>query len=211
MAWQDDMLVVTRGTINEHFSAVRDVLRRLDENGYKVSLRKSKFFQKTVEWRGFKISEEGVTPKASRVEAIQKIQPPKTLSEVRSFLGSVQYLMRYFPNLTTKTEPLRALLQKRTKWNWTETKNTAFENLKTEIQTIVPLKHYDAAELAILTTDASTKGLGETLWQNELIGKDTSGESKMSRRPVAFASRFLNNSEKNYATNELELLAVVWG
>ena len=119
--------------------------------------------------------------------------------------------MRYIPNLTTKTEPLRALLQKRTKWNWTETENTAFENLKSEIQTIVPLKHYDAAEMAILTTDASTKGLGATLWQNETIGKDNNGEPKMSRRPIAFASRFLNNSEKNYAPNELELLAVVWG
>ena len=46
LEWQDDMLVVTRRTINEHFSAVRDELRRLDENGYKVSLRKSIFFSK---------------------------------------------------------------------------------------------------------------------------------------------------------------------
>ncbi len=152
----------------------------------------------------------GVTPKVSRVEAIQKIQPPKSLSEVTSFLGSIQYLMRYIPNLTTKTEPLRALLQKRTKWNWTETENTAFENLKSEIQTIVPLKDYDAAETAILTTDASTKGLGATLWQNGVVGKDSKGEPKMSRGSVAFASRFLHNSERNYAPNELELLAVVW-
>ena len=101
---------------------MREVLRSLDENGYKVSLKKSKFFQKTVEWCGFKISEEGVTPKTSRVEAIQKIQLPKTLTEVKSFLGSVQYLMRYIPNLTTETEPLLALLQKRTKWNWAKTK-----------------------------------------------------------------------------------------
>ena len=85
------------------------------------------------------------------------------MSEVRSFLGSVQYLMRYIPNLTTKTEPLRALLQKKTKWKWSDTENNAFENLKSEIQSIVPLKHYDAAENTILTTDALTKGLGATL------------------------------------------------
>ena len=82
LAWPDDMLVVTRGPINEHFSAVRDVLRRLDDNGYKVSLKKSKIFQKTVERCCFEISEEGVTPKASRAEAIQKIQPPKTLLDL---------------------------------------------------------------------------------------------------------------------------------
>ena len=119
--------------------------------------------------------------------------------------------MRYIPNLTTKAEPLRALLQKRTKWNWTETENTAFENLKSDIQTTVPLKHYHGAETAIPTTDATTKGLGATLWQNEVVGKDSNGEPKMSRRPLAFASRFLDNSERNYAPNELELLAVVRG
>ena len=157
-----------------------------------------------MEWCAFKISEEGVTPKTSRVEAIQKIQPLKTLTEVRSFLGSVQYLMRYIPNIATKTEPLRALLQKKTKWNWTETENAAFENLKSEIQTIVPLKHYDVGETPILTTDASTKGLGVTLWQDETVGRHKNGEPKTSRRPVAFASRFLYNSGKNYAPNELE-------
>ena len=80
-----------------------------------------------------------------------------------------------------------------------------------ETQTMVPLKHYDAAQMANLSTDASTKGLGATLWQDEIIGKDNNGEPKMSRRPAAFASRFLSNSEKSYAPNELELLAVVWG
>ncbi len=203
MAWQDDMLVITRGRINEHYDAIRAVLTKLDKSGYKNSWKNSKLFQKSVEWCGFTISEEGVTPKASRVEAIQKIQPLKTLTEVRSYLGSVHYLMRYIPNLTTKTEPLQALLQKKTKWNCTETENNGFENLKSEIQSIVPLKNYDAAQLANLTTDASTKGLGATLWQNEKIGIDLKGEPKDARRPVAFASRFLNASEQNYAPNEL--------
>ena len=129
-AWQDDMLVITKGTMSEHYEQLADVLQRLDDNGYKASLRKSKFFQKDVEWCGFSISDDGVKPENSRVEAIQAIKPPKTLTEVRSFLGSVQYLMRYIPKLTEKTEPLRQLLQKRTKWNWTSTENEAFENLK---------------------------------------------------------------------------------
>ena len=112
-AWQDDMIVITKGTMSEHFEQVSDVLQELDNNGYKASLRKSKFFQKEVEWCGFCISDDGVKPKNSRVEAIQAIKPPKTPTEVRSFLGSVQYLMRHIPNLTEKTEPLRQLLQKK--------------------------------------------------------------------------------------------------
>ncbi len=195
-AWQDDMIVVTRGTMSEHFEQVSDVLQKLDRTGYKASLRKSKFFEKQVDWCGFSISEKGIMPKNSRVEAIQSINPPTTLKEVRSFLGSVQYLMRYIPNLTEKTEPLRQLLTKKTKWIWSDIENAAFEGLKKDIQTIVPLKHYDVGEEPILTTDASTKGLGATLWQKEQTEERKNREQKLVRRPIAFASRFLNESEK---------------
>ena len=99
-AWQEDMIGVTSGTAQDHFEKVAATLEKLDMNGYKASLRKSKFFQKQVDWCGFTISKDGIMPRNSRVEAIQNIKPPKTLTEVRSFLGSVQYLMRYIPNLT---------------------------------------------------------------------------------------------------------------
>ena len=75
----------------------------------------------------------------------------------------------------------------------------------------MPLKHFDAIEEPILTTDASTKGLGATLWQVEKQKQRGCREQKIARRPIAFAYRFLNDSEKNYAPNELELLAVIWG
>ena len=54
----------------------------------------------------------------------------------------------------------------------------------------------------MITTDASTKGLGATLWQEQPDGK---------LKPICFASRFLSDTEKKYAMNELELLVVVWG
>ena len=109
--------------------------------------------------------------------------------------------MKYIPNLTTKTAPLRSLLQKNTKWKWTDTENSAFEKLKGEVIRITPLKHFNADSKCILTTDASSLGLGATLWQVEDEG----------RRPVAFASRYLGDSEKNHEQKELELLGVVWG
>ncbi len=91
-------------------------------------------------------------------------------------------------------------MKKNTKWDWTEQHQHAFEGIKRNIAEIESLKHYDPKAETILTTDASTKGLGATLWQ-----KVTDG-----RRPVAFASRYLSDSEKKYAPNELELLAIKW-
>ncbi len=79
-------------------------------------------------------------------------------------------------------------------------RNSAFEKLKEENIRITPLKHYDEKAENILTTDASPYGLGATLWQLE----------NNERRPVAFASRYLGDSDY-YAQNELELLGVVWG
>ena len=78
----------------------------------------------------------------------------------------------------------------------------AFENLKQKITEIPCVAHYNSDYPNIITTDASTKGLGATLWQEQPDGK---------LKPIGFASRFLSDTEKKYAINELELLAVVWG
>ena len=95
---------------------------------------------------------------------------------------------------------MRKLLRKDEKRSWGTEQQTAFEKLKEDIANIMMLKHYDPAAQTVLTTDASTKGLGATLWQIDESG----------RRAVAFASRFLCKAEKSYAINELELLAVKW-
>ncbi len=74
--WQDDIIIVTRGSAEEHFEEVTEVLNILEENGYRASLEKSKFFQKSATWCGFDIDENGIRPKNNRVEAVLKIEPP---------------------------------------------------------------------------------------------------------------------------------------
>ncbi len=196
-AWQDDIIVVTRGSAPEHEAELAQIPTKLEEYGYKASERKSKLFQHSTEWCGYIIDEHGVRPKQSRTEAVSKISVPKTVHEVRSFLGSVQYLAKFIANLSTKTEPIRQLLKKQVKWNWGEAQQKAFDQIRHDITNIATLEHYDPTATTILSTDASTKELGATLWQDDA-----------GRRPMAFASRFLNAAERNYAINELELLAV---
>ena len=114
-----------------------------------------------------------------------------------SEVSQVKYVGKFIPHLTTDlTKPLRQLTEKTvTKWHWEKEHQQAFEKIKHEITKISALAHYDQNKDTILSVDASTIGLGATLWQ---IDK---GESK----PIAYHSRKLNQSEKRYAVNELEI------
>ena len=86
--------------------------------------------------------------------------------------------------------------------NWTTEHTKTFENLKQKITGIPCLENYNSDKSNIITTDASTKGLGATLWQEQPDG---------NLKPIGFASRFFSDTEKKYVINELELLVVVWG
>ena len=134
--------------------------------------------------------------------AIKELKRPSNEKELKSFLGAIQYLSKYINNLSTQTDSLRQLLKKDTEWIWTEEHTKAFENLKQKITEIPCLAHYNSDYPNVITTDASTKGLGATLWQEQTDGK---------LKPIGSASRFVTDTEKNNAINELELLAVVWG
>ena len=133
--------------------------------------------------------------------AIKDLKQPNKEKELKSFLGAIQFLSKYIDNLTAQTDSLRQLLKKDTEWLWTNKHTRAFKNHKQKISDIPCLAYYNSDYPNVITTDASTKGLGATLWQEQLDGK---------LKPIGFASRFLSDTEKN-AINELELLAVVWG
>ena len=94
------------------------------------------------------------------------------------------------------------MLKKESKWNWGKKQDEDFNNIKKLLTEEPCLAHYAKDRDNIVTTDASKTGLGITLWQ-----KQSDGEIK----PIAFGSRYLNESEQNYSIEELELLAVVWG
>ena len=93
---------------------------------------------------------------------------------------------------------MRQLLEKGTKWEWTEERNTDFNNLKKELTTQPCLAHYNGNKGKIVTTDAYNTGLGIALWQRQ-----NDGELKA----IAYASCYLNDAEKKYSVGELDLLA----
>ena len=198
----DDIIVVTKGSKEQHKKELVDVLTRLENAGYRLSESKSEFFKTEIEWIGHKIDKNGIRPLQDKLMVIKNLKQPNNEKELKSFLGAIQYLSKYIDNLSAQTDSLRQLLKKDTEWLWTEEHTRAFENLKQKITEIPCLAHYNSDYQNVITTDASTKSLGATLWQEQPDGKI---------KPIGFASRFLSDTEKKYAINELELLAVVWG
>ena len=203
-AWLDDIIVVTRGDRKDHEKKLFDVLKKLENAGYRASEKKSEFFQNKIEWLGHEIDEDEIKPNKGKVKAILDLKHPGNRKQLKSFLGAIQYLAKFVPRLSERTDKLRKLLKKNTEWKWeTEQQNeNDFEMIKKRLTEEPALAHYAKDKDNIVTTDASKTGLEITLRQ-----KQADGELK----PIAFGSRFLNDSEKNYSIGELELLAVVWG
>jgi hypothetical protein len=111
------------------------------------------------------------------------------------------YHRKFIPRFSKIAASLHALLKKDIKCEWTVEQEHPFQNLKAKLTTQPIFQYPDFTKEFILTTDASNQGLGAVLLQGE-IGKNL---------PIAYASRNLNNAEKNYSASEKELLAIVWG
>ena len=130
------------------------------------------------------------------------MKSPNNTKELKSFLGAIQYLAKFLPKVSEKTDRLRKLLETNEPWIWGEEQEKDFKQIKQMLTDKPYLAHYAKDKCNMVTTDASKTGLGITLWQ-----KQDNGEIK----PIAFGSRYINETEKNYSVGELELLAVVWG
>ena len=111
-------------------------------------------------------------------------------------------MAKFLAKLSEQTDRLIKLLKKNEPWNWREEQQEDFEKIKQMLTEGPFLAHYAKDINNIVTTDASTTGLGITLWQKQHDG---------NTKPIAYGSRYLNETEKKNSIGELELLAVVWG
>ena len=179
-AWLDDIMVVTRGDRTEHEKKLFDVLKKLQPSGYRASERKSEVFLKKIKWLGHEINETGIKPNTENVRAIIELKHPENQKQLKSFLGAIQCLAKFFGP----------------EWNWGKEQDENFNNMRKLLTEEPCLAHYAKDRDNIVTTDASKSGLGITLWQ-----KQSDGEIK----PIAFGSRYLNENKQNYSIGEVEL------
>ena len=196
----DDLLVSGR-TADEHLSNLRGLLQRLSENGLRCRKGKCVFAQARVEYLGHTLSADGVS-KGSKIDDVCNMAPPTDVSTVKAFLGAVQFYSKFIPNMATLAEPLHELTRKGESWRWTEREQNSFQNLKEVLSSDQVLVHFDAAKPLGLSCDASSVGLGAVLWHRFPDG---------SERPIVYASKTLNKSQRNYSQVHKEALAIVFG
>ncbi|KAI5611825.1 hypothetical protein C0J50_11790, partial [Silurus asotus] len=127
---------------------------------------------------------------------------PKNVSQLRSFLGLLNYYGRFIPNIATLLKPLHKLLCHENNWKWTSECQESFRKAKETLLVSNALTHFDPALPIQLACDASPYGVGAVLSHIMPNGQ---------KRPIAFASRSLNKAEANYAQIEREALSIVFG
>ncbi|KAL0313333.1 UNVERIFIED_CONTAM: Retrovirus-related Pol polyprotein from transposon [Sesamum radiatum] len=148
-----------------------------------------------IAFLGHVVSKEGVQPDPAKVKAILEWEPPKNVSEVRSFLGLAGYYRRFVKDFSVVAKPLTNLLKKNAPFNWNDRCAQSFEELKRRLTSapILALPSGDGGY--VVYTDASRQGLGCVLMQHGKV--------------IAYASRQLRPHEMNYPTHDLELAAIV--
>ena len=198
LVYLDDVISIGRD-FTEALSGLREVFQRLRDAGLKLKPTKCQLLKKEVQFLGHKVSHKGVECDPDKVEAVRRYEPPRDLAELRSFLGSVGYYRRFIRNFATKAGPLTALLKRDAPYKWADACQEAFEALKTPLMKNPLLVYPDFTQEFILDTDASGYGIGGVLSQLR----------DGHERVIAYASRSLRTTQRNYCTTKRELLAVV--
>ena len=197
-----DDILVTGPTDEQYLSRLAEVLHRLKDAGVKLKKSKCFFLLPSVEYLGHTISSEGLHTSDAKVNGILKAPAPTGVSELRSFLGLVNYYGKFLPDLATTLAPPYTLLQKKKKWTWGQSQQNAFEQVKKLLKSSRVLVHFDDDLPLVLACDASPYGLGAVLSHRMPNGDE---------RPVGFASRTLMVAEKKYPQLDKEALAIVFG
>lgn len=207
----DDILIFS-DTFQGHLEKLESVFSRLHKNGLKLKASKCDFFKDSVQYLGHVVSSKGIETDPEKTKALTDWPVPHNVKTLRTFLGFTGYYRRFIKDYSKIVKPLNDLLvghptkrrEKKTKqsppWIWGETQQKAFDDIKTKLCRPPVLSYADYTKPFIVHTDASSEGLGAVLYQVQ------SGQEKV----IAFASRGLRKSERNYPAHKLEFLCLKW-
>ena len=195
----DDLILLSE-SFEEHLSLLSTVLDRLREAGLVLSAEKCKFCVPQLKYLGYVVDYEGLRPDPEKVEAIINIPVPRTVSEIRRFMGTASWYRRFIPNFSSIMAPLTNLIKKNVKWSWTSECENSFRKIKEHLITAPVLTVPDFDRTFTLQTDASFFGIGAVLTQ----------EFDCGEKVICYLSRSLTKQEQKLTVTEKECLAVIW-
>ncbi|KAJ9536067.1 hypothetical protein OSB04_un000770 [Centaurea solstitialis] len=191
----DDILIYSRSE-EDHANHLHIILELLKRERLYAKLSKCEFWLREVQFLGHIVSKNGIKVDPVKIEAIEKWEPPKTPTEVRSFLGLAGYYRKFIQDFSRIATSLTMLTKKNVKFEWKEAQAEAFQTLKERLCSAPILSLPDGSEDFVVYSDASKLGLGCVLMQRGKV--------------IAYASRQLKDHERRYPTHDMELAAVVF-
>ena len=171
-----------------------EVLRILEEHSLYAKMSKCEFGMKEMLYLGHIISTKGVQVHMEKIRAIRDWTTPKTVTEMKGFLGLCTYYRRYVKGFSQFVAPLTNLMKKGA-FTWTDLAQTTFEEMKTIMSSCPVLALPDFSQPFIVECDASGEGIGAVPMQNH--------------HPIAFESQKLKDYERQYSIYDKEMLAIL--
>ena len=200
-AYLDDLIIFTESSdIDDHIAQVREVLLRCRKNGLFANAKKCEFHVETIEYVGYIVSTAGLSMDPIKVKTVLEWPVPKSVRDVQSFLGFVNFYRRFIRDFAKISKPLTSLTKKDTSFEFSSPCLKAFSQLKERFTSAPVLAHYHPERTTIVETDASDYAVAAILSQVDPM--DT------LLHPIAFYSRSMSSPELNYEIYDKELLAI---
>jgi len=205
----DDLIVHTKNH-SEHRQHLQSLFNRLRRYKLKLNLSKCFFGANNVSYLGYRLTPTGILPGSDKLLAIRNAKPPTSLSEVRAFLGLCNFFRSHVNRFATLASPLIRLTTKEAAWrgpNLPEDARQSFLALRDALIS-EPIVRYPKSSLPYeLYCDASTGGAEFTGGYGAILAQ-RSRDDKV--HVIAYASRALQKSEKNYTPFLAEMMCAVW-
>lgn len=195
----DDIIVATPD-FETHLRILRTIFERLTAAGLTLHPDKCCFARSELRYLGYIVDKLGLRVDPEKVDAVLSFPTPTCPKDVRRFVGLTSWYRRFIKNFSGKIAPLTQLTRKNIKWVWNSEADSAFRELKECLVSAPVLSCPDFNRPFILQTDASNLALGAVLSQ----------EFPEGEKAIAYASRTLSASERNYSVTEKECAAVLW-
>ena len=199
LVYIDDILIFSQN-FDQHLDHLGQVFQNLRAANLRIHPGKCKFAAREVKYLGHILSPKGIRVDPSKYSAIETYPVPKSVKNVRAFLGLAQFYRKYIKSFAQIALPLNKLLRKEVNFEWTEECNQAFLTLKKALITAPVLAFAQFDKPFILAVDASDESIGFVLSQLDSEGKE---------HPIAYGGRALRNEELRWHITDKEGLALV--